>query len=84
MKDESVIEHAETKESKEETVIKKVPICMICSQYKAKHNCMFCNKMICVSCRRFLYNHGKPELCRPCFDAQLRVGHDRPNQCILF
>lgn len=75
MKDESVIDHAETKEAKEEIVIKKVLLCKICSEFKAKQNCSRCNRPVCLNYKRFFYR-DEPEMCKLCYDRK-RAIHDK-------
>lgn len=49
--------------------VKNHIMCDRCGLFKAKHNCMECDKPICLKCRKYQKVPGssiRDELCYPC------------------
>ena len=51
----------------------RILMCKICSEFKAKNNCMNCSKMMCLKCTKYYYHKWSEEtlsLCHKCRERE--------------
>lgn len=62
-----------------EPQVKRIIICGVCSEFKAKHNCQRCDKPICLSCKKYYYvGYDKyHSICESCKNVR-RAYYARP------
>lgn len=68
-----------------ETPVKRTIMCDMCSEFKAKHKCEECGKMLCIKCKtnftRCLHISSRQSVCETCRDNLIQM--DRNTCCSI-